>query len=45
MSDSWRRRADDALVTLARDRWTILTGYAYLLTGELTTAQDLVPDA
>src|SRR5665647_3534892 len=45
MPDSWRRRADDALVTLARDRWTILTGYAFLLTGDRQEAEDLVQEA
>jgi len=45
MPESWRRRADDALVALSRDRWTTLTGYAYLLTGDRPEAEDLVQEA
>lgn len=40
-----RRRADDAMATLARERGKALTGYAYLLTGNLRDAEDLVQDA
>lgn len=45
MAEAWRRRADDAMATLARERGTVLTGYAYLLTGNLRDAEDLVQDA
>ena len=41
----WRQRADDAVATLARERGKALTGYAYLLTGNLRDAEDLVQDA
>ncbi len=41
----WRQRADDAVATLARERGKALTGYAYLLTGDLRDAEDLVQDA
>lgn len=40
-----RREADDAMATLARERGRALTGYAYLLTGDLGDAEDLVQDA
>lgn len=40
-----RRAADDAMATLARERGRALTGYAYLLTGDLGDAEDLVQDA
>jgi len=36
---------DDLIAALARDRGTALTGYAYLLTGDLPRAEDLVQDA
>lgn len=36
---------DDRLGTLVRERGPSLVGYAYLLTGELHAAQDLVQDA
>ena len=39
------RRADDAMAALARERGRALTGYAYLLTGNLRDAEDLVQDA
>jgi RNA polymerase sigma-70 factor (ECF subfamily) len=45
MAESWRRQADEAMSTLARERGTALTGYAYLLTGDLAAAEDLVQDA
>lgn len=45
MPESWRDRADDAMATLARERGKALTGYAYLLTGDLRDAEDLVQDA
>jgi RNA polymerase sigma-70 factor (ECF subfamily) len=45
MSESWRRQADAAMSTLARERGKALTGYAYLLTGDLAAAEDLVQDA
>lgn len=45
MGHDQRRPADDALVTLAHDRWHALTGYAYLLTGERAAAEDLVQEA
>lgn len=45
MSESWRRQADTAMSTLARERGRALTGYAYLLTGDLAAAEDLVQDA
>ena len=37
--------ADDTLAVLARERGRALFGYAYLLTGERGTAEDLVQDA
>lgn len=40
-----RGRADEAMTTLARERGKALTGYAYLLTGDLLDAEDLVQDA
>lgn len=46
MLDSWRRCADEALVTLTGDRWETLTGYAYLLAGNRQEAPALArPDA
>ena len=39
------RRADDAMADLARHRGAALAGYAYLLTGDLRDAEDLVQDA
>ena len=39
------RPDDDVLGQLARDRGSDLTSYAYLLTGELAAAQDLVQEA
>ena len=45
MTQAWRQRADDAMATLARERGKALTGYAYLLTGNLRDAEDLVQDA
>lgn len=45
MAEAWRRRADEAMATLARERGKALTGYAYLLTGNLRDAEDLVQDA
>src|SRR5659263_378344 len=45
MPDRWQQRADDAMATLARERGKALTGYAYLLTGDLRDAEDLVQDA
>ncbi|WP_448062168.1 sigma-70 family RNA polymerase sigma factor [Cellulomonas hominis] len=36
---------DDLLTVLARERGRELTGYAYLLTGDLPAAEDLVQDA
>lgn len=45
MGDRRRQRADEAMSTLARERGKALTGYAYLLTGELRDAEDLVQDA
>ena len=36
---------DDALVALVRERGPRLVGYAYLLTGDLHAAEDLVQDA
>jgi RNA polymerase sigma-70 factor (ECF subfamily) len=35
----------DVVETLARERGPALVGYAYLLTGDLATAQDVVQDA
>lgn len=40
-----RRNPDEALVTLSRDRWKPLVGYAYLLTGNHQEAEDLVQEA
>lgn len=45
MTDRWRQRADDTMAALARERGKALTGYAYLLTGNLRDAEDLVQDA
>lgn len=45
MAQAWRRPADDALVTLAEDRWHALTGYAFLLAGDRAAAEDLVQEA
>lgn len=36
---------EDDLTTLARERGSALVAYAYLLTGEMAGAQDLVQDA
>jgi len=38
-------RGDEALSDLVRQRGLQLTGYAYLLTGDVAAAQDLVQDA
>jgi len=38
-------RGDEALSDLVRQRGRQLTGYAYLLTGDVAAAQDLVQDA
>ena len=45
MADRRRRLADEAMTTLARERGKALTGYAYLLTGDLGDAEDLLQDA
>jgi RNA polymerase sigma-70 factor (ECF subfamily) len=45
MQESWRQRADAALVALTRDRWASLTGYGYLLTGDRQEAEDLAQEA
>jgi len=45
MTESWRRQADEAMSALSRERGKALTGYAYLLTGEMRDAEDLVQDA
>ena len=39
------RRVDDALISLTRDRWRSLTGYAYLLAGDRQEAEDLAQEA
>ncbi|GEA87764.1 SigE family RNA polymerase sigma factor [Cellulomonas cellasea] len=39
------RNVDDTFAALARERGPALTGYAYLLTGDLAAAEDLVQDA
>ena len=39
------RKSEQALVGLIRDRGEALTRYAYLLTGDVASAQDLVQDA
>ena len=39
------RLADDALAELARTRGKDLTAYAYVMTGDLAAAQDLVQEA
>lgn len=36
---------DEVVATLARERWGALVGYAYLLTGSIGDAEDLVQDA
>lgn len=36
---------DEVVATLARQRWGALVGYAYLLTGSIGDAEDLVQDA
>ncbi|WP_024285833.1 sigma-70 family RNA polymerase sigma factor [Cellulomonas sp. KRMCY2] len=38
-------RRDEVVATLARERWGALVGYAYLLTGSVGDAEDLVQDA
>jgi RNA polymerase sigma factor (sigma-70 family) len=43
--DHRRRHSDDVMVALARDRGSALHAYAYLLTGDLRDAEDLVQDA
>src|SRR6478609_3843965 len=43
--DDRRRRSDDVLMALARDRGPALHAYASLLTGNLRDAEDLVQDA
>ena len=45
MGDPPLRRSDEAMASLARQRGRALTGYAYLLTGDLRDAEDLVQDA
>lgn len=39
------RDGGDVLAALSRDRWSALCGYAYLLTGDVRAAEDLVQDA
>jgi len=36
---------EDDLATTARERWSSLVGYAYLLTGDLPRSEDLVQEA
>lgn len=43
--DGRRSREDDAMADLARERGAALVAYAYLLTGDLRDAEDLVQDA
>ncbi len=43
--DDARRRSDEVMAALARERGAALTAYAYLLTGDLRDAEDLVQDA
>jgi RNA polymerase sigma-70 factor (sigma-E family) len=45
VTETSRTRADEALTVLARERWGALTGYAYLLTGDVREAEDLIQDA
>lgn len=45
MTDRRSQRADAAMADLARDRGRALKAYAYLLTGDLGDAEDLVQDA
>ena len=45
MADRRMHRADEAMATLARERGRALTGYAYLLAGELRDAERLVEAA
>jgi RNA polymerase sigma-70 factor (sigma-E family) len=45
MADRRRRLAEEAMATLARERGKALTSYAYLLTGNMRDADDLVQDA
>ena len=40
-----RTRADEVMATVVRDRGAALSAYAYLLTGDLRDAEDLVQDA
>ena len=40
-----RERSDDVMATVARERGAALGAYAYLLTGNLRDAEDLVQDA
>jgi DNA-directed RNA polymerase specialized sigma24 family protein len=39
------QHGDEAVAALARERGRALVGYAYLLTGNLRDAEDLVQDA
>ncbi|MDC7120861.1 sigma-70 family RNA polymerase sigma factor [Cellulomonas fimi] len=43
--DDARRRSDDVMGVVARERGASLCAYAYLLTGDLRDAEDLVQDA
>jgi RNA polymerase sigma-70 factor (ECF subfamily) len=43
--DDRRQRSDEVLAVMARDRGAALGAYAYLLTGNLRDAEDLVQDA
>jgi RNA polymerase sigma factor (sigma-70 family) len=43
--DDARRRSDEVMGVLARERGAALNAYAYLLTGDLRDAEDLVQDA
>ena len=43
--DDMRQRSDDVMAVLARERGRALNAYAYLLTGDLRDAEDLVQDA
>ncbi|WP_315092908.1 sigma-70 family RNA polymerase sigma factor [uncultured Cellulomonas sp.] len=43
--DERRQRSDEVMAVMARDRGAALGAYAYLLTGNLRDAEDLVQDA
>lgn len=43
--DDLRDRSDEVMAALAQQRGAALTAYAYLLTGDLRDAEDLVQDA